>query len=397
MPTSVDMTDEVMGRLSDRGQMAVLEFVRHTIAADLAQREVTSSGGFGAVEVVVEVDVERLFATVDLLANRLDQPLAPFVGSWHPGLEGFAAYGHDSSFHARTTLERALGQIADHRGTHTVAQGIERFVNAAIARSRGGDVSELLARTRDSMLRSLFDILNIENAERVRYLTPLVELSRQQHSLSVATLNYDRSVENVAALHGEECHTGIDNWVDRGSLEWPTQGLSLMKLHGSVDWVFESSGHEKGKLPRQAIRTVSGLQEKARYDSPAVVFGEAGKLRAEGPFLELLLSWSDRIQTADALVVAGYSFRDPHVNEVIARWFNNSDYRRIVVVDPNLNPGTRDSFLWQLATVDQRFPKPETPAAPRYVHIPASTATGLAQAIGVAADVRIDSGSAASA
>jgi hypothetical protein len=68
--------------------------------------------------------------------------------------------------------------------------------------------------------------------------------------------------------------------------------------------------------------------EKQRYDQPAVVFGEAGKLRSEGPFLELLLAWAAALKRAANLLVVGYSFRDQHVNELIARWFNGTPWQR---------------------------------------------------------------------
>ena len=320
MPTTIGMTEEVIERLTDRGQIGVLEFVRHTIAADLAQREPSPRSPWGSLDVAV--DVERLFATVELLAARLAQPLAPFVGAWHPGLEKFAAYSHDTSFFSKNSLERAFNGILDSGGTRRLIAEIERFVDGAIARSRGGDVSTLLTSARDEMLRSLFDILNIEDRARVQYLVPLIELLRHQSSLTIATLNYDRSIENASELADKTCHTGIETWLTGGALDWPEDGLRLLKLHGSIDWVFEREHRAPGKLPRLAIRKVAGLDEKARYDAPAVVFGEAGKLRAEGPFLELLLAWSAQLQQVNRLLVVGYSFRDTHVNELIARWFN---------------------------------------------------------------------------
>jgi hypothetical protein len=80
-------------------------------------------------------------------------------------------------------------------------------------------------------------------------------------------LNYDQSVEKVAELMGEECDTAIETWLERGELEWAQSGLRLLKLHGSIDWVAEQT------------------QESGWLERPAVVFGEAGKLRSEGPYL----------------------------------------------------------------------------------------------------------------
>ena len=106
----------------------------------------------------------------------------------------------------------------------------------------------------------------------------------------------------------------------------------------------------------QRIFKVTSVDEKAPSDGPAVVFGEAGKLRSEGPYLELPLAWSAELRLADSLVVVGYSFRDQHVNEVIARWFHADARRRITVVDPrNLDSAEYLSFVWHLAQLPDRF------------------------------------------
>lgn len=46
-------------------------------------------------------------------------------------------------------------------------------------------------------------------------------------------------------------------------------------------------------------------------------------------------------------LVVGYSFRDQHVNELIGRWFNASNRRRIIVVDREASP--RSPFAQGLA------------------------------------------------
>jgi hypothetical protein len=155
-----------------------------------------------------------------------------------------------------------------------------------------------------------------------------------------------------------------------------------LKLHGSIDWVVEPPGTTAGELPTQRIRKVIGAEEKKWYEAPAVVFGEAGKLRSEGPYLELLLAWSSQLQHADSLLVVGYSFRDDHVNEVIGRWFNTDEKRRIVVVDPSDPASSRyDSFAWNLGHIDQLSGQANPPAKPRFQYILGTTAAALKRRI----------------
>ena len=253
-----------------------------------------------------------------------------------------------------------------------------RLIERAFEKAEPQGVTQLIRQARDSMLRSLFDLLKIDDPHKVDYLTPLVETARDRGALVVATLNYDRSVENAAELVGIPCDTGIETWSSQGQLEWSGSGLRLLKLHGSIDWVVERTSLSAGQLPRVQIRKVAE-EEKDRYERPAVVFGEAGKLRSEGPYLELLLTWANALKEAENLLVIGYSFRDDHVNEFISRWFNDDPAHRIVVVDPEpLASKPFRSFAQELSRVNEPRPGAEPAESPtRVVQIQETTKGGL--------------------
>jgi hypothetical protein len=120
-------------------------------------------------------------------------------------------------------------------------------------------------------------------------------------------------------LVGEECDTAIESWLARGELELAPTGLSLLKLHGSIDWVVERPGGGRHELPLVRIKKVTA-DEKSAYERPAVVFGEAGKLRSEGPYLELLLAFSAELKRTGSLLVVGYSFRDHTARKTHGSW-----------------------------------------------------------------------------
>lgn len=381
IPTTVEMTDAVITRMRDPDYVRVLDFIRYTIAADLAQRHE------GHRYQRVGVDVERLFASVELLIDRYDQPWSAFVATWHPGLEAFAPKAtvreSDLSFEL-SAFGDALTQMSDPRrnifGTTRLKSALARLIGRAIERTRPSDVSALLARVRDEMLHSLFDVLRIDDPTTVSYLSPLVDLARRQGSLTVASLNYDRSIENVAELEGMLCDTGIESWAKGGAIGLlPDIPLRLLKLHGSIDWIAEER-ISIGELPVQRVRKVENEAEKQRYRGPAVVFGETGKLRSEGPYLELLLTWAADLDQADNLLVVGYSFRDRHVNELIARWFNADSKRRIILVDPS-EPSAEDhrAFGWHLKQVNQK--PPHGARTIRFEHVAGTTRDTLAEGI----------------
>lgn len=287
IPTTVGMTDEIMRRIGTPIHHRLLKFVRHTLEADSAARN------------QAVVDVERLFTAVELLIDRLDQPWSPFVDTWSSRLDLFVSNRRAGGLRSDLRdFERQMSQLikkfaSDSRGVRTpsgsdivaaLADGLDR----ALMRTPSREVNALLRAVRAEMLRSLYDVLRIADASSVDYLAPLVELARRQGGLTVATLNYDRSVEELAARHSIACDTGIETWLKSGQLEWPSAGLRLLKLHGSIDWAVEPT-REQGALPLRTITTASAPAGDTRFE-PAVIFGETGKLTAEGPFLELLLA-----------------------------------------------------------------------------------------------------------
>jgi hypothetical protein len=389
------MTDEVIGRVRHATHRRLLEYIKHTLAAAEAIRLRTSPDEDVPINQTprlrpVAVDIERLFAAVDLLVARFDQPWSPFVATWSPGLESFASgetvhpWDLERDLNGlEGALHRFLSAAATYGGgggaiTRVLAEGIQRIVR----RLGPGDVTGLLADIRDEMLTSLFEVLEVDGADRVSYLTPLVELARSQGSLTIATLNYDRTIEILAEREALAYDTGIDTWLTRGEFEWNEAGVQLLKLHGSIDWVVERIGREYRALPLVEIKKLNPGEQPAYRQRPAVVFGEAGKLRSEGPYLELLLAWATQLKRATDLLVVGYSFRDDHVNEFIARWFVSDPTRRIVLVDTKPEEEWEvDSFRWNLANANPLHPPGELQEPKRFIHLQGTTADVLAEAV----------------
>jgi hypothetical protein len=234
------------------------------------------------------------------------------------------------------SVERAILAKTDPRGRYSSSGSISRELGKAFQRvlkqARNVDFSEILRGIRQRMLESLFEILHIHDPGAVSYLEPLLSILESQDSLTIATLNYDRSVETAAESAGLACETGLETWLTTGALALSHDGLRLLKLHGSIDWGIDEDQSSRGTLPLTSIVKLEVLTATQRQSViPAVVFGEAGKLRAEGPYLELLLAWANELRETDVLLVVGYSFRDRHINEIIARWFRRSTGRMVIV------------------------------------------------------------------
>jgi hypothetical protein len=241
------------------------------------------------------------------------------------------------------------------------------------------------------MRATLRALTSVDDAGRFTYLTPLFELSKRQGVLTVVTLNYDCSVEGLGKLLGVPIDIGMPDADSAGDWAWTgEEGIRLLKLHGSMDWSIDHRAQLPGRLPEVIV--VRSEQPLVDRREPAIVFGQRGKLRAEGPFLNLLHEFDTSLMTAQHLVVVGYSFRDEHVNECVRRWINRDEERHITVVDPAFSPELNlypsASFASQLATnlVARDLPTRPADFASRLTVIRQTAQDGLAEALGLSPD-----------
>jgi hypothetical protein len=277
------------------------------------------------------LDVERVFSAIELLAEREELEVTPFVASWHPAVEAIdqgpatGRQGLPASF--VSNLRRGL---ADGRSDFELERLFQDLVETTSPRQSSQVYRQLLSQ----MTRALRRIVHIDDPERVGYLRPLVEDVASNDPGSIATLNYDQSVELACSGNGISCSTGIDAWSAGGRCDFGTAKVHLLKLHGSVDWSMTARRDAiPATLPDNVI-SVSSEPLDERVD-PAIVFGQRGKLRTDGPFLELLAEFESALIRATELLIIGYSFRDEHVNEYIRRWINADPIRRLTLIDPN--------------------------------------------------------------
>jgi hypothetical protein len=410
IPTTEEMTQKVINQMTDPLHVRLLQFIHHMLAADMATKtpQGTPSGRVVSPTDVSDprasVDVERLFAAVELLIDRHDQPWSPFVSSWSSGLDSFSSgpvvrsqdlsyslHGFQTEFERE--INKALSALVPTSGVRgfpssrapkidgrSIRERLAKAIAEGVQRGRPTELSMLLRRVRAEMLRSLFALLRVDEETNVDYLRPLGNLARRQGGLTIGTLNYDRTVEEVCRRQRVGCQTGIETWLKGGDLVLTSTGVRLLKLHGSITWVPVTQSADG--LPYQWIEMLDPGLPEDRSIEPAVIFGESGKLRAGGPFLELLLRFASEIRKADTLLIVGYSFRDQHINEVVARWFGDVPERRIVVVTKSdLRSRPQGSFAWKLAS-------PAAGAAGsdgRVLQVNGNTADVLAAAIKAAA------------
>jgi len=243
LPMTGELTRQIVKRLQVQGELGgSVRALNYVCSALIGHRGVAGGDPFA------DLDVERVFSAVQLLAERHTHEAAPFVNAWHPGVGAFdvpsarPASGHN--------LEKLLDQVPLQPGAGgDLEREIAAIARGAVAASGDGTVYR---RLESSMLAALCAVLSLPADADLSYLDPLVNLAKTSGGLDVATLNYDRVIEQ-ACVGRVDVDTGIspepaDAW------DWSTEGLRLLKLHGSVDWYYgqaPASMANEGFLPQK--------------------------------------------------------------------------------------------------------------------------------------------------
>lgn len=366
------------------------------------------------------LNVEEVFASVQMLANRNAIEAAPFIGSWHSVIEELeeesaTTYDFDKLYRAtRDGIAGELRKIASNSSSplRKVQRDYDRQVNKKNPRLEWGKwIGDALAgvfkelersnpplssrrdfrkrmegiirrepnplrgsvfeRLSEYMILSLKDLVWLKEDHNVSYLAPLLDLDPEQ--LNIFSLNYDNAVERLCQQNGFSYTVGV---TEGGALEFESKAkVSLVKLHGSIDWIEIDSNRP---LPLKGFRLASAeeMDDPDQMLRPAIIFGQGNKLTAEGPYLELLRRFGTGLEKYDTLLVIGYSFRDVHVNQYIAQWFNNSLNRRIVILSGQNFSNEVPNFSFAGGLLRH--------GGERVQVVPETTAKGLSQAIDAA-------------
>jgi hypothetical protein len=304
VPAAYDMTKsliELLGGTSKHGHI-----VRFVVGGLLMQKGVNGENPFDGV------NVEDVFNAIELLANRENLEAAPFIGSWHRLVEELDLICPEQP---RSSSAESVRHSIKPPPRRTKRQRLY-----SLTESQPGE-GKYYKEVNDAMIRGLIKMVWVESTKKVGYLLPLLQM-KTQSNLTIATLNYDNTVELAAKSLGKDVQTGIVEWSKFGSLPKFDNGICLLKLHGSIDWMRQP---KRTPLSQEKIWVLPhDKMEKYESFKPVVIFGQRNKLSAKGPFLDLLRAFGENLKEADRLTIIGYSFRDEHINEQIRKWLNNS-------------------------------------------------------------------------
>ena len=227
-------------------------------------------------------NIEQLVNTLDELGRGDEHPLYPFVGAWIPKLSEVAGPG--------------LRKVQEFR-------------------------SDIVRRLRD-------DWVQLRYTEDASYYAGLSAFQKSfQHPLRVFTLNYDLCVEtNCLASSIERGFNDKRQWDWRlfDEQAQTEKNLFLYKLHGSIDWTYDSGN----LIYLDAISQINP-------DDIAIIFGTTYKLQYVDPFL--FFAYEFRRWTLDfarIIVAVGYGFADPHINGILGQSLKRDPSRKLLTVAP---------------------------------------------------------------
>lgn len=195
-------------------------------------------------------------------------------------------------------------------------------------------------RNYDNLINKLKDFIKskaIVSEEKIDYLQPLlgfVDDSRRLNTqLNIISLNYDTCIEQLCNVYQLDYQDGFDIYWNPKTFYNENSDINLYKLHGSVIW-YRSDRGEYIKLPIMSktheIRLINGESADNLMLYPMQKWDYAE------PLLELLINIKKILESDSCkfLIVAGYSFRDSHIQRLLWDVSRKNRELHVIIIDP---------------------------------------------------------------
>jgi hypothetical protein len=170
------------------------------------------------------------------------------------------------------------------------------------------------------------------NAEEL--LRPITTLLQENTSedffINVFTLNYDLVYEKIFNKDGTRpLNNGFANNQWTGSFDTEQTKINLYKLHGSLDWYSKEDDTRCNDNYDVAFNPLNPDERK-----PHLILGYETKLFSVDPFFTLLQNFIEKLEDANLVISIGYSFFDAYLNNLLIKFLNGSDSKKLLIIDP---------------------------------------------------------------
>lgn len=201
--------------------------------------------------------------------------------------------------------------------------------------------------TKDACFKHYGKTLQREQVQKL-YLPLLKSFSWHDERVSIFTTNYDRVTDELLDIAEAEeiaCYDGFKGrgaWAPQGYSKLKTPSLGIYRLHGSLGWVKEGNIIKNSR--DYSLRAPGYAEHLLIYPgfkgNPER--GDEEVFRFPHEQLKRELGETSR------LLVIGFSFRDPHLNEMFRDALADNQNLIMVVWNPCEWPENPDLFLPQL-------------------------------------------------
>lgn len=182
-----------------------------------------------------------------------------------------------------------------------------------------------------------------EKIDTIEYFIPFKGLKSDADSLDIFTLNYDGTIEIFCEKNNIRCVDGFDpNWNPKNFNE-NKDGVNLYKLHGSLYW-FKSKSGKYIKIPIKGLRIADMRYLTDETVSEMMIYPKLEKDKQSAIYSWLSQKFKEELNSSDACVIIGYSFRDDDLKNNIIESILSNPNLWLVIVSPNASNDKRKHF-----------------------------------------------------
>jgi len=198
----------------------------------------------------------------------------------------------------------------------------------------------------------VWHFLNIQS-NNLDYLNVIRDACKESESCDLFTLNHDTLLESYLTSIGIPFADGFGS-LENGVRYWNpdildkvTNGASVYKLHGSINWF--RLRPDRGAISTERIgipedwdfwhtHNTAGALQMPVDGRPMFLVGTFNKILSytDEVYFDLHYLFMRHIRTTDRLIVCGYSFGDKAINSQIARWVFDRPNRKLIICHPRV-------------------------------------------------------------
>jgi len=188
--------------------------------------------------------------------------------------------------------------------------------------------SELLSQLRAELKNFINKSTSIRE-DKVRYLEPLFSYPKP---VLVFSVNYDTAIEQLCNVYKKTYTDGFDYLWNQKLFQNNKLDFHVYKLHGSIMWYKADKGdYLKLPLPPKEGKIELIFGDEAHH----LMLYPMQKWEFDEPLLEMMQQFRSYLEKTEAVIVVGYSFRDPYMVKIFHDAARKNRKLFVVLICPN--------------------------------------------------------------